>query len=1599
MKKIIFSIVFCFAFTLLGENSHVMEVFPKPVDGKVASEQVIVKGYVKSDIRINALRIEISGAGEPTRYINQPELAVYPEGNETGSSFSYFYYVENIPVSSSGITITVRKSTAPGSWDLLDANDSGLEISYLPITDSPTSEYAESMWGRIANESVEGEPMRGIFYFGGPDNKFYRGIYSRIPQNLPKYLWKTYDDVELLFDEMKEAGVNTIKMSYWGDWEKNDPLYKEVEYSDGTIVKDRLWMLGDPGFYKLCDFEIRQFTDKCYELVETESSQAVNTHEMRICDTCSLSECTERATSLNKLNRWREQTQTNRAPYCEQLCVDYEEIPGSCWYISVPKKDGSFWDATIDSREVVFQMALLKDMTVVPVIEDANANFRFSPYFPDKSYILKNRIKKLLEKYGDYESWLEMYDKNGERRKAVFLLQSIYYGNSIPENLEAEFDKIANEIYLETKCKHKIGFILDTSPLAPTYNDMGTGVPFHNYDDPEGNTYIPQPEKLRKADSFLAINPFNITSDTGLSDVCNFQDDLWSDDAIRLCNSDRWLKYWYEESGLPLIATVVPGFDDRPSRLGYQFYGDSDLWNHIMEKSVRQYNTAGITLDIWNGFTEGYVFVPMVSFFNKWNVTRTGNENYEFAKTLFWKGKNNIYYTDEDNDGVIDSFDNCPNLYNPPVEVDYNTELVMSMDGSISKGFGFATAEFLFNIGDIPVYKYSYFMQPDSDLDGIGDACDYASSGTVAETPEKLGFASSRIINTQSHSFTINHLFQEFDDYVLIGLNMPENSGKDLDFCEQGDENGIECNAAVHYCAVSSRFSHLWGTRGNCSTSVMEGGSYMENIGRFGYSHGSDDFSEDSILSWQSRISVADLSKFTKSRYWKESFTEATLNMSPARKPVKASTSGESVIWNWRKDWYESNFCSENPETSLCQSLVNGGSYDAENTMHYALSTSILPVKAGENLEKIPSYTKYGENGKLKINDAYFPPTNTNKFARATRYNIEPMELNYHTKVLTVPDFDQTELPNIDLCLSCYFDVPVRFLGINGIVPYDYISRYILRKQPGNSVALQSQRIVYPENLVIFNEISPEKMFSVVRDGNDYFLALNTSNSGADWNRLGELENWDDNLVSTSQVAASSANFFIAERKDQTKHLYAFESAGEIPQVSGDLSELPELTYTLTDLGVVPVSGNTIKLLYTDGRLYLLEQSSTDFKMYSFNGTDFVEIKGVMPPQRNILNVAATGKYLFLAGGTDLNNDGLSDLWRFDTETESWTQIPVMLQGDFSKVIMQEVDGRIIGFNPVIDDNTTFPVFEFENLERVENIEVSYSTIKIDNHDFDQTFCINETSNSIFPGITNVYGECVKAENYNFDEITFPDYKLSVAGYRNSLYLGGLTGIRRLEIGENGEATKKEMIYSGESNNLAVYGNTLYAANYSEIDIFKIADTGKIERKSSVKTNSCQNIRIENVKLFAAENKRVRIFDLNDPLSPEPVKTISLTNSVEDLEVTENRLFVYENLNKLLTRKGKVSVFDISNITTPQKIKEFSQYCNDPEMQKSGNRVYLGCKNGSFKITDSSLQKVNGEKNYLREGYVFDGILYQVFSGTLHKSEAGAAETGEDGWM
>ena len=517
--------------------------------------------------------------------------------------------------------------------------------------------------------------------------------------------------------------------------------------------------------------------------------------------------------------------------------------------------------------------------------------------------------------------------------------------------------------------------------------------------------------------------------------------------------------------------------------------------------------------------------------------------------------------------------------------------------------------------------------------------------------------------------------------------------------------------------------------------------------------------------------------------------------------------------------------------------------------------------------------------------------------------------------------------------------------------------------------------------------------------GVTFEIAEMDPNSNGDWRTKGVLQNVPAGFAPTASVH-HNGNLYVVSNGEKETQVYEIKSNGQ-QKIELNFCFNFKQIFDPIYIGNLPNLSN-VTLHSVGNTLIALGKGGNGMEVYKLSEKGFVNITGAnMPQVRDVYNVEVKDGVLYLAGGAELGKDSVdlkTDFWSF-SETDGWQLVrddlnlfPLTLRIDF--------DGEnVILTNRAIRHNATTDRAIF-NADGTGNITLE--TIKVEGapvQKYEESFCISETDNVIFPGITNVYGECVKVENYDFGEVTFPDYKLSVAGYRNSLYLGGLTGIRRVETGENGEITKKEMIYSGESNNLAVYGNTLYAANYDEIDIFEIKEDNSIERKSSVKTNNCRNIRIKGNKLFAAENKKVSIFDLSNPLEPELLKTISLTNSVEDLEFAENKLFVYENLNGLLTRKGKIIVFNISDITNPQKVNEFNQYCNDPEMQKSGNSVYLGCKNGVFKIEENGLKSISGSKNYLREGYVFDGILYQVFSGTLHESKVEPEETEEDGWL
>ncbi|HOG44327.1 MAG TPA: thrombospondin type 3 repeat-containing protein, partial [bacterium] len=94
---------------------------------------------------------------------------------------------------------------------------------------------------------------------------------------------------------------------------------------------------------------------------------------------------------------------------------------------------------------------------------------------------------------------------------------------------------------------------------------------------------------------------------------------------------------------------------------------------------------------------------------------------------------------DSDGDGVGDVCDSCQGVYNERIDYSLGTEFISGTDGALANDLCWKNKKWLFF-----AFRDVCSMQPDSDLDGIGDACDFTSAGNGGD-----GFANSRITNAK----------------------------------------------------------------------------------------------------------------------------------------------------------------------------------------------------------------------------------------------------------------------------------------------------------------------------------------------------------------------------------------------------------------------------------------------------------------------------------------------------------------------------------------------------------------------------------------------------------------------------------------------------------------------------------------------------------------------------------------------------------------------------------------------------------------------------------------------------------------------------------
>jgi hypothetical protein len=235
----------------------------------------------------------------------------------------------------------------------------------------------------------------------------------------------------------------------------------------------------------------------------------------------------------------------------------------------------------------MFDVAAGTDLLLTPLIEVHFEHFPFFAQFPRFLDELVKRSVWLVRNFGDAPNFLTLYNKDGEKRLALTLIETITIFEMDPNEFAAGFDEAARLI--EEQTGRRVGFCIDPTPLPKDGPHLG-----------------PDPVALRQSASVLAVKPFNLTSQ---GPVPRNEFDLTEEDRLTYCR-DQMAKW--SASGLPFIAPVNTGYDASKVFNDRAVYGLTPEWRRRQQDLAVEFTTAGLSFDTYNGFTEGQSILPTV---------------------------------------------------------------------------------------------------------------------------------------------------------------------------------------------------------------------------------------------------------------------------------------------------------------------------------------------------------------------------------------------------------------------------------------------------------------------------------------------------------------------------------------------------------------------------------------------------------------------------------------------------------------------------------------------------------------------------------------------------------------------------------------------------------------------------------------------------------------------------------------------------------------------------------------------------------------------------------------------------------------------------
>jgi len=922
--------------------------------------------------------------------------------------------------------------------------------------------------------------------------------------------------------------------------------------------------------------------------------------------------------------------------------------------------------------------------------------------------------------------------------------------------------------------------------------------------------------------------------------------------------------------------------------------------------------------------------------------------------------KNWLGLLDSDGDNIADICDNCPYKANYYMQApDWNNEIIQGeCRGSVTNyQNGSMSMEYCDDVADggarynqygllfgyarskgMSFLKNNYwYWQPDHDFDGIGDVCDIKGQKGWGDRPGDGNYHTSIAPRALTESECL--LFVP-GTYWCFGAKSNWIAIDSFSGTRKAGLFTLPVGTADRYCWVpQDQYLISWGDNGYCTTSNRTT-TYSRYSNDFAYSHGSDPFPVRSGYgnAWQEPTA-----------------TEKTNDI---------GTYVQSTFWDWKSDLYDEY--SDIYDEYVTNAPLNPRPFTLlDPFIRYAVSGGPTgTTTCTETNDLIDD----GQGGKTQ-NPACFH--NRAIFTRSTRDSFAGSPITY-AKYFWVKQTGYSDPFVVPARLP--FDVAHTLSEARPSYPIQDNIFVNWRYDVATRKIEKSQRIIPQEDLKVALSYYDETLFFYenTRSGT-IDIKIQTLARPSDMAFAGS-------FALPRGIGPLTTGAILDDR------LYLVIDGGLYHVAAIDNPQSGEHTHAATRIGSIPNTGAARHLIAAAHRLYLLTYESDGLTLYSFNATtesfDLIET-ATKPTTRDFTNVTVgSDGTIYFIGGMTVSEETATphhDLWRYiplEGLSKLADNLPIDLYTTFAVT-----EGSILRF-------ITQPQQQTDSASAVV-LDIATGTVTTEEvaiaerpGEMRDGYCIARNGNAVTGGIDLLWEGCHPFDDPAYKKYWFLDYKHSLAGKKDRLYVGGLTGIRVMKIEDDGNLTAEKLTILGTVSDMLIWGDYLYAVTGTKIHVLRIGTDGSLTKLRAVSTGGAVNLTRYGQFLIAAETKGAVFYNLfDDPTKPVKVFTIPTTYPALDVAVVGDRLAIY---NDRFFATGRTVLYDLTNIETPMKLGETKKECDLAQFGEDRGTLYLGCWSGVYEVgQNASLTALSGDRAILRDPYERNGMVYQLNNGYI----------------